>query len=254
MPSILKIRVIKARNLIKEGGGSGEEEYADSKQLKVPISYYSTLKLIENTELLNDLSGSPQSTSIQTDTLVTSNSHSSLNSSSDSESESFLGDEFSEASYFNRRHLKLVERATSPSNFTFRTKNVSCTDGAPKWDEDFRLEVSDDAQLQDTPLQLHLYKDASNWIGSLTIDLNPLLARDSPYKIHGWFPLLSDELDNSSAEIFIQAKIQFFGDSNPFKESSAGVQFFCTSEIPSCIKVSYLQMSSAYYQYICFVF
>lgn len=224
MPSILKIRVIKARNLIKETANN---------ELKAPVSYYSTLKLIENTELLNDLSGSPYSNSIQ---VMTSNS--SLNSSSDdSESEFSSTNQFSESSYFNRRHLKLVERATSPSNFTFRTKNVSCTDGAPKWDEDFRLEVSDDAQLQDTPLQLHLYKDSSNWIGSLTVDLNPLLARDSPYGIQGWFPLLTDEVENNAAEIFIQAKIQFFGDSNPFKESSAGVQFFCTSEIPTCIKV-----------------
>ena len=70
--------------------------------------------------------------------------------------------------------------------------------------------MSDDAQLQDTPLQLHLYKDSSNWIGSLTVDLNPLLARDSPYGIQGWFPLLTDEVENNAAEIFIQAKIQFF--------------------------------------------
>lgn len=215
MPSILKIRVIKARNLIKEDPQSS---------LNVPVSYYSTLKLIENTELLDHLSGSPFSNSPQNNLLPTA-----PNSSSDSESEL---SSVNQASYFNRSQF---ERATSPSNFTFRTKNVSCADGSPKWDEDFRLEVSDDAQLQDTPLQLHLYKEASTWIGSLTVDLNPLLARDSPYGIHGWFPLLSDDFEG--AEIFLQAKIQFFGDSNPFKESSAGVQFFCTSEIPSCIKV-----------------
>lgn len=219
MPSILKIRVIKARNL---------DSYNGSKELKFPVQYYSTLKLIENAELLEDSQGSPYSISIQSDSIGLI--------SSESESENMSADDkfIEHESFFNRKVLR-VERATSPSNFTFRTKSVTCADGAPKWEEDFRLEVTDDAQLQDTPLQLHLYRDSATWIGSLTVDLNPLLARDSPYGICGWFPLLSDEFEN--AEIFLQAKIQFFGDSNPFKESSAGVQFFCTTEIPSCIKV-----------------
>ena len=226
MPSILKIRVIKARNLIKESDNEASND--KFKKLNSPISYYSTLKLIENNELLDNLSGSPFSNSIQIESSL-NKSNSFLHSSSESESEISSG---KQVNFFDGRQL---ERATSPSNFTFRTKNVSSSDGAPKWDEDFRLEVSDDAQLQDTPLQVHLYKDSSTWIASLTVDLNPLLAKDSPYGIHGWFPLISD--DNDNAEIFLQAKIQFFGDSNPFKESSAGVQFFCTSEIPSCIKV-----------------
>lgn len=222
MPSILKIRVIKARNLIS----------ARDESLKLPISFYSTLKLIENTELLEDSFGSPYSLSVPSD-----NNLSSLTSESDSEMSN--DKQYTENSYFNHRRQQLgAERATSPTNFTFRTKTVQCTDGSPKWEEDFRLEVTDDAQLQDTPLQLHLYCDSSTWLGSLTVDLNPLLARDSPYGICGWFPLITDDKEElQKREIFLQAKIQFFGDSNPFKESSAGVQFFCTSEIPSCIKV-----------------
>lgn len=198
-----------------------------------PVSYYSTLKLIESAELHENSNGSPYSNSIQSDSLALTTSESEL----DDDLLSTTTTNPERASYFDHRRAVLgVERATSPSNFTFRTRTVTCTDGSPKWDEDFRLEVSDDAQLQDTPLQLHLYRDPSTWIGSLTVDLNPLLARDSPYGICGWFPLLSDDFER--AEIFLQAKIQFFGDSNPFKESSAGVQFFCTTEIPSCIKVT----------------
>ena len=224
MPSILKIRVVKARNLDRENDG-----------MNLSVSYYSTLKLIESAELLEDSSGSPYSDSIQSG-LVSSDSDSEL----DSAKQKLVYPEHSR--YFRRsKQGELgMERATSPSNFTFRTKAAVCSNGAPKWEEDFRLEVTDDAQLQDTPLQLHLYRDNSTWIGSLTVDLNPLLARDSPYGICGWFPLLSDTFER--AEIFLQAKIQFFGDSNPFKESSAGVQFFCTSEIPSCIKVIYLKL------------
>lgn len=211
MPSILKIRVIKARNLVEL-----EEEPNGSVPDYKNAFYYSTLKLIENAELMEDSSPSVVSSSTSTSSDDDSDSH-------------FLG---------NQMRLG-IDRAISPANFTFRTKSVECSDGAPKWEEDFRLEVSDDAQLQDTPLQLHVYKNTSTWIGSLTVDLNPLLARDSPYGICGWFPLNTDGGGSGSrGEIFLQAKIQFFGDSNPFKESSAGVQFFCSSEIPSCIKVS----------------
>ena len=227
MPSILKIRVIKARNLVIE-----TENW--------PISFYSTLKLIENTELLEDYSGSPYSISLRSDSLTSL-------SSSESDSEVSINKHYTDKNYFDYRRQQLAaERITSPTNFTFKTRTVQCSDGCPKWEEDFRLEVTDDAQLQDTPLQLHCYRDASTWLGSLTVDLNPLLARDSPYGICGWFPLITDDKEDSSREIFLQAKIQFFGDSNPFKESSAGVQFFCTSEIPSCIKVK-KDLSSAFY-------
>jgi hypothetical protein len=230
MPSILKIRVIKARNLIEE-----------TENLTTPIPFYSTLKLIENTELLEDYSGSPYSISIQSDSLT---SLTSSDSESESDSEVSMDKKYSDRNYFDFRKQQIgVERATSPTNFTFRTRTVQCSQGCPKWEENFRLEVTDDAQLQDTPLQLHCYRDSSTWLGSLTVDLNPLLARDSPYGICGWFPLITDDSEDqqsSSREIFLQAKIQFFGDSNPFKESSAGVQFFCTFEIPSCIKVNIL--------------
>lgn len=231
MPSILKIRVIKARNLSN----------TEMETLNQSVAFYSTLKLIENNELREDYSESPYSISVQSDTSTRENSPSPSPSSEGEEAEE---DETSDnQSFFNYRRQKLgAERATSPTNFTFRTKAVQCTDGCPKWEEDFRLEVTDDAQLQDTPLQLHCYSDSSNWLGSVTVDLNPLLARDSPYGICGWFPLISDNIkeNDERREIFLQAKIQFFGDSNPFKESSAGVQFFCTSEIPSCIKVNWL--------------
>ena len=221
MPSILKIRVIKARNLITE-----------TENLTTPVPFYSTLKLIESTELSEDYSGSPYSISVQSDGLTGENS-------SESDSEASREKSFADQSYFEYRREKFgADRATSSTNFTFRTATIQCSDGCPKWEEDFRLEVTDDAQLQDTPLQLHCYRDTSTWLGSLTVDLNPLLARDSPYGICGWFPLITDDKEEESKrEIFLQAKIQFFGDSNPFKESSAGVQFFCTSEIPTCIKV-----------------
>jgi hypothetical protein len=41
-----------------------------------------------------------------------------------------------------------------------------------------------------------------------------------------------DSLEGIRGEINLQIKLQFFGDMNPFKDSSAGVQFFSGRRIP----------------------
>lgn len=97
----------------------------------------------------------------------------------------------------------------------------------PVWDHDMRFEVSDDRLLQDGPLELRALDSASGeLLGFLMLDLNPLMAADSPYVLNGWFPLFDSVRRAGVGEVFLQARFQFFGDSNPFKESSAGVQFF----------------------------
>src|ERR1700722_13061221 len=57
----------------------------------------------------------------------------------------------------------------------------------PTWNEDFRYEVTDDALLQDHPLCFNLVTNTSpaDVLGKLIIDLNPLLAVDSPYSLSG---------------------------------------------------------------------
>nr|KAJ3418010.1 hypothetical protein HK105_000483 [Polyrhizophydium stewartii] len=117
---------------------------------------------------------------------------------------------------------------------TFRTQICRRTLN-PVWNEDFRFEVSDDADLQNEPLELKImdydqitYNDA---IGTVFIDLNPLLTWDSPAQISGWFPVY-DTLLGVRGEVNAQVKLQLFGDINPFKDSSAGVQFFTVSEPP----------------------
>jgi hypothetical protein len=103
----------------------------------------------------------------------------------------------------------------------------------PVWDEDFRFEVSDDRILQDGPLQLRAMDNSTNeTFGYLMIDLNPLMAADSPYVLNGWFPLFDSVTMSKCGELLLQARFQFFGDSNPFKESSAGVQFYGESLPP----------------------
>ncbi|KAI8908982.1 hypothetical protein EDD86DRAFT_206598 [Gorgonomyces haynaldii] len=105
----------------------------------------------------------------------------------------------------------------------------------PIWNEDFRFEVSEDSDLQNEPLELKVMDydqiTSNDAIGYVFIDLNPLLTWDAPSQISGWFPIY-DSLLGVRGELHAQAKLQFFGDINPFKDSSAGVQFFSNTTIP----------------------
>ena len=92
----------------------------------------------------------------------------------------------------------------------------------------------EDADLQNEPLEIKIFDydqiTYNESIGTVLIDLNPLLAWDSPGQVSGWFPIY-DTLHGIRGELNAQAKIQFFGNINPFKDSSAGVQFFSTPTV-----------------------
>jgi hypothetical protein len=110
----------------------------------------------------------------------------------------------------------------------------------PVWNEEFRFEVTDDSVLQDAPIELKcldhdLY--SSELIGVVYIDLNPLIMRtthgsDKDLIIKGWFPLF-DTLRGVRGSIQVTIKLQFIGNDNPFRDSSAGVQFFSGSTLSS---------------------
>ncbi|KAG0001113.1 hypothetical protein BGZ80_000618 [Entomortierella chlamydospora] len=106
----------------------------------------------------------------------------------------------------------------------------------PVWNEDFRFEVTDDADLQNEPLELKVLDydaiTANDSVGSVFIDLNPLLPINSPWQIAGWFPIY-DTIRGVRGEVNVQVKLQFFGDVNPFKDSSAGIMFFSTTSLPA---------------------
>lgn len=110
----------------------------------------------------------------------------------------------------------------------------------PEWKEEFRLDVADDTLLQDEPLIFTVYdadaiSTGDGAIGSVYIDLNPLLMRsvfednDSNEKDHleidGWFPIFCP-LEGVRGELCLSIKLNFIGDINPFRDSSAGVQLF----------------------------
>jgi uncharacterized protein YbjQ (UPF0145 family) len=106
----------------------------------------------------------------------------------------------------------------------------------PVWNEDFRFEVSDDSDLQNEPLELKILDydaiTANDAVGSLIIDLDPLLAWNSAGQIGGWFPIY-DTLRGVRGEVNCQIRLLFFGDVNPFKDSSVNVRFFSSPSIPA---------------------
>jgi Ca2+-dependent lipid-binding protein len=105
----------------------------------------------------------------------------------------------------------------------------------PVWREDFRFEVSDDTLLQDAPLELKVFDfDAittDDSVGMVTVDLNPLVSLEGPSQMAGWFPIY-DTIRGARGELWVQVKVEFFENTNPFKESSAGIHLFSSSGIP----------------------
>jgi hypothetical protein len=74
------------------------------------------------------------------------------------------------------------------------------------------------------------FYSADDAIGVVLVDLNSLLIKDNPGKISGWFPIY-DTFHGLRGSLRISVKLQFFGDVNPFKDSSAGLQFFTGQQI-----------------------
>ena len=118
-----------------------------------------------------------------------------------------------------------------------RTKTIRKSQ-EPVWKEDFRFEIVDDSLLQDAPVELKVLDQdlySSELIGSVFIDLNPLVMRsteenDRNPMIRGYFPLF-DTLMGIRGSLHVTIKLQFIGNDNPFQDSSAGVQFFTASSL-----------------------
>lgn len=51
-----------------------------------------------------------------------------------------------------------------------------------------------------------------------------------PHSLQGWFPLY-DTLKGARGELSLSVKLQFIGNENPFRDSSAGVRFFLGSTL-----------------------
>jgi hypothetical protein len=108
----------------------------------------------------------------------------------------------------------------------------------PIWNEEIRFDIASDSLLQDEPLIFKVCdSDALSYdesIGLVYVDLNPLLTQTASKDddeegqagiIDGWFPLY-DTLGGVRGELGLSVKLNFIGDVNPFRDSSAGVQLF----------------------------
>ena len=108
----------------------------------------------------------------------------------------------------------------------------------PIYEEEFIFEIADDSTLQNQPLELKaLDQDlySSELIGVAYVDLNPLIMRtahtnDKDLVIQGWFPLF-DTVKGIRGSLRVVIKLQFIGNDNPLRDSSAGVQFFSASSL-----------------------
>ncbi|KAL5006835.1 hypothetical protein ScPMuIL_015641 [Solemya velum] len=113
----------------------------------------------------------------------------------------------------------------------------------PQWNSEwFVFEVEDEA-LQDEPLELRVLDydtySAHDSIGKIYLDLNPLLSKDNPIVIIGWFPIY-DTMHGIRGELNVIVKVDLFSDFSRFRQSSCGIQFFCTSEVPSGHRLQYM--------------
>ncbi|OWZ09454.1 hypothetical protein PHMEG_00017840 [Phytophthora megakarya] len=139
------------------------------------------------------------------------------------------------------RTSKLADAYVGITFASFEAKSsVSKKTLNPRWDEEFRFDVADDSVLQSQPIEFKLMDhdvyttDAT--VGLVYVDLNCLLMRDG-HVIQGWFPVY-DTLLGVRCELSLVIRLQYFGDVNPFRESSAGVQFFGLSTLdPSLYRI-----------------
>ncbi|XP_068082905.1 C2 domain-containing protein 5 [Anabrus simplex] len=163
------------------------------------------------------------------------------------------------------RNLPVMDRSSDTTdayveiklgNTTFKT-DVCRKSLNPTWDSEwYRFEV-DDSELQDEPLQIRLMDydtySANDSIGKVYLDLNPLLLPASPMLgknagitdgppnsgtsltggtvLSGWIPVF-DTMHGIRGEVNIIVKVELFSDFNKFRQSSCGVQFFCSPTIP----------------------
>jgi hypothetical protein len=139
------------------------------------------------------------------------------------------------------RGLPAVDRASKVADayvdITFASfearSSVSRKTVTPRWDEEFRFDVVDDAVLQSQPIMFkvmdHDVYTTDATIGVVYVDLNCILMKEG-CSVQGWYPIY-DTLLGVRGELSLVIRLHYFGDINPFRESSAGVQFFSLSTL-----------------------
>jgi hypothetical protein len=108
----------------------------------------------------------------------------------------------------------------------------------PVWNETFKFEVVEDSSLQYAPIEFKIFDQefsSSELIGTLYIDLNPLIMRSATREsdkdhlmLQGWFPVY-DTIKGIRGSLNLQIQLQLISKSSKSWESPVGVQFFNSS-------------------------
>lgn len=123
-----------------------------------------------------------------------------------------------------------LDQSINPQSTSFVSINQHRTF---EWNTDFRFEISDDTVLQDMPLQCKVL-GRETVVGAVFIDLNPLLVESGAEQLVGHFPIYNVTM-GITGQLLLQAKLEVFGDINPWKYSSAGVDVFAGLEAPQLL-------------------
>lgn len=140
----------------------------------------------------------------------------------------------------NRHNLSVLDvnccHCMTNSYFQVKRKTLN-----PIFNSDwFRFEI-DDSELQDEVLQIRVMDydtySANDAIGKITLSLNPLLLSNdtktasNQRSFSGWVPIF-DTLQGIRGEINFIVKVDLFLDLNKHRQSSCGVQFFHSTNVP----------------------
>ncbi|KAK3887377.1 hypothetical protein Pmani_012068 [Petrolisthes manimaculis] len=158
------------------------------------------------------------------------------------------------------RNLPVMDRSSDTTDAYVEVKLASVTFKTevfrkslnPQWNSEWFIFEVDDQELQDEPLQIRLMDhdtySANDAIGKVYVDLNPLLlpppippqhsqrpqdpSQPGTAVMSGWLPVY-DTMHGIRGEVSVVVKVDLFSDFNKFRQSSCGVQFFFTPEIPA---------------------
>uniref|UniRef100_A0A182R520 C2 domain-containing protein n=1 Tax=Anopheles funestus TaxID=62324 RepID=A0A182R520_ANOFN len=147
------------------------------------------------------------------------------------------------------RNLPVMDRSSDTTdafveiklgNVTYKT-DVCRKTLNPHWNSEWYTFEVEDAELQDEPLQVRLMDydtyTANDAIGKVYINLSPLSHSTSKSRtgkgslMSGWLPVY-DTIHGVRGEIHVIVKVDLFTDFNKFRQSSCGVLFFHSSNIP----------------------
>eukprot|EP01028_Stygiella_incarcerata_P000729 TRINITY_DN11117_c0_g1_i2.p1 TRINITY_DN11117_c0_g1~~TRINITY_DN11117_c0_g1_i2.p1 ORF type:complete len:1065 (+),score=303.23 TRINITY_DN11117_c0_g1_i2:50-3244(+) len=144
------------------------------------------------------------------------------------------------------RNLPVMDRSGSADAYVdilFGSEHASKTDIVwksldPVWNFDTRIEIPENKDIQDDVLEFKVMDHdmlSDDMIGLVQLDISVLLDRKSGKRVmSGWFPIL-DPLNGARGELSIVVKLEFTDDINPFRDSSASVQFFASPVLSSSV-------------------